>query len=158
VRRLERFFGDWKAVHVSTDAADRYAANRLEEGAAPATVNRELACLRRMLNLAVRAGMLLEVPRIELLQENNVRTGFVEPAEMAKLVAELPEHLRPLAITGYVTGWRVGELLSRRWRHVDLEAGWLRLDPGETKNRDCQAVIDQNNGAMVNFGKGSFAS
>jgi hypothetical protein len=25
-------------------------------------------------------------------------------------------------------------LLTRQWKHVDLNAGWLRLDPGETKN------------------------
>jgi hypothetical protein len=26
------------------------------------------------------------------------------------------------------------ELVSREWRHVDFKAGWLRLEPGETKN------------------------
>jgi integrase len=37
--------------------------------------------------------------------------------------------------TAYATGWRVAsELLTRQWKHVDLHAGWLRLDPGETKN------------------------
>jgi integrase len=46
----------------------------------------------------------------------------------------LPEHLRPLVTAGYLTGWRRGELLSRQWRHVDLKAGWLRLEVGETKN------------------------
>jgi len=39
--------------------------------------------------------------------------------------------------TAYVTGWRVAsELLTRQWKHVDLHAGWLRLDPGETKNAE----------------------
>jgi len=34
-----------------------------------------------------------------------------------------------------VTGWRVkSELLTRQWAHVDLKNGWLRLEPGETKN------------------------
>ena len=34
------------------------------------------------------------------------------------------------------TGWRVhNELLTRERKHVDLKAGWLRLEPGETKNR-----------------------
>jgi integrase len=46
----------------------------------------------------------------------------------------LPEHLKPLVTAGYLTGWRRGELLSRQWRHVDLKAGWLRLEVGETKN------------------------
>ena len=39
--------------------------------------------------------------------------------------------------TAYITGWRVhDELLTRERKHVDLKAGWLRLEPGETKNRD----------------------
>ncbi len=37
----------------------------------------------------------------------------------------------------YITGWRIkSEILTRQKVHVDLEAGWLRLDPGETKNRE----------------------
>ena len=35
----------------------------------------------------------------------------------------------------YITGWRMkSEILTRSKSHLDLEAGWLRLDPGETKN------------------------
>jgi integrase len=26
------------------------------------------------------------------------------------------------------------ELLTRQWNHVDFDASWLRLEPGETKN------------------------
>jgi integrase len=34
----------------------------------------------------------------------------------------------------YATGWRTAsELLTRQWKHVDFEGGWLRLDPGESK-------------------------
>ena len=37
--------------------------------------------------------------------------------------------------TAYITGWRVtSEILTREWQHLDLGAGWLRLEPGETKN------------------------
>jgi integrase len=37
----------------------------------------------------------------------------------------------------YLTGWRVrSELLSREWPSVDFKGGWLRLEPGETKNRE----------------------
>ena len=28
------------------------------------------------------------------------------------------------------------EILTRQWHHVDLRAGWLRLEPGETKNTE----------------------
>jgi len=40
-----------------------------------------------------------------------------------------------VAETAFVTGWRVkSEILTRQWHHVDFDAGWLRLEPGETKN------------------------
>lgn len=134
LRHLMRTFAGWRAVDIAEDAIDRYAADRLTEDAANATVNRELAALRRMFRLAQRARMVLRVPAFALLAENNVRTGFLTDGEFGTLLAELPEHLRPLLVAGYATGWRVGELLSRRWRHVDLAAGWIRLEPGETKN------------------------
>ncbi len=35
-----------------------------------------------------------------------------------------------------LTGWRKSELRSRQWRHIDFGAGWLRLEPEETKNRE----------------------
>ncbi len=39
--------------------------------------------------------------------------------------------------TAYITGWRIhDEILTRRWHHVDFQSGWLRMEPGETKNRD----------------------
>ena len=36
----------------------------------------------------------------------------------------------------YITGWRIkSEILTRQKNHLDLQSGWLRLEPGETKNR-----------------------
>src|SRR4029077_10571934 len=50
---------------------------------------------------------------------------------------ELPEALKAVAEVAYVTGWRIrSELLTRQWSHVDFHAGWIRLEPGETKNRE----------------------
>lgn len=131
---LRPAFADWRAVDIREDAIDRYAADRLAERAARASVNRELAALRRMFKLAERAGMARDIPTFELLTEDNVRTGFVEAPAFVTIRDALPLHIRPIAEVGYLTGWRKSELLSRRWSHVDLEGGWLRLEPGETKN------------------------
>jgi integrase len=51
--------------------------------------------------------------------------------------AHLPKDLQAVFEVAYVTGWRVkSELIIREWSHVDFKAGWLRLEPGETKNGD----------------------
>ena len=70
-----------------------------------------------------------------MLQENNRRKGFFEAEEYRAVLEYLPEELDPVIQTAYITGWRIAsEILTRQKHHVDLEAGWLRLDPGETKN------------------------
>jgi hypothetical protein len=44
--------------------------------------------------------------------------------------------LAALVTVARFTGWRKAELVSRQWRHVDFTAGWVRLEPEETKNRE----------------------
>jgi len=127
-------FGGKQAASIRNADIVRYRGDRLEAGAAPATVNRELAVIRRAFRLGKDSDMVRDIPSIKMLKEQNVREGFLEPEEFERLRECLPDYLRPLADVAYLTGWRKGELLSRCWRHVDFEAGWIRLEPGETKN------------------------
>jgi integrase len=72
-----------------------------------------------------------------MLKENNTRKGFFEPDQFRAVFSYLPMDVRPLAVAAYVTGWRVkDELLTREWKHIDFNAGWVRLEPGETKNNE----------------------
>src|SRR5262245_29068106 len=72
-----------------------------------------------------------------MLREDNTRTGFFERGEFDAIVEYLPKDLKPVFTTAYLTGWRVrSEILTRQWSHVDFRAGWLRLEPGEAKNRE----------------------
>lgn len=132
LRHLGRFF-EGPAADITNDRVTAYVALR-RAVAKPSTVNRDLAALRRALNLAHRAGKLARVPHIPALIENNARRGFFEPAQFRAVLAHAPADIRTLLECYYVTGWRKNELLSRERRHVDLKAGWLRLEPGETKN------------------------
>lgn len=133
---LKEFFdADSRARDLTTDRITAYQATRLEQGAKPATANYELAMLRRALRLGHRAGKVATRPEIQMLQAQNVRKGFFEPEQHRAVMKHLPDFLRPLAAIAYVTGWRVrSELLTRQWRHVDFATGWVRLDPGESKN------------------------
>lgn len=135
LRRLERGFANTRAVELTPDRLDAYVAAQLDEGYAPATVNLDLAVLRRMLRLGKRAGKVGDVPHIPGLHVDNARKGFVSEEQFRALLRHLPVELAPAFAVAYATGWRVrSEVLTRQWRHVDLGAGWLRLEPGETKN------------------------
>src|SRR5215470_16021246 len=95
----------------------------------------ELAALKRMFRLGERAGKVVRRPFIAMLQEHNARTGFFERDQFDLVLVHLPEDLKAVFEADYITGWRVkSEILTRQWGHVDFESGWLRLEPGETKN------------------------
>src|SRR5487761_1430205 len=134
-KHLREFFGDYRAIDITEDRLNAYIVYRKQQDAANATINRELAALKRAFRLASRK--VGQPPRFQMLSENNARKGFFEADQFQAVLKHLPELLKPVFQAAYITGWRVqSELLTRRWQHVDLEGGWLRLEPGETKNED----------------------
>jgi integrase len=134
---VDYFGADCRAVAITGDRLTAFIAQRREGGAANATVNRALAALKRAFKLAERAGKVASRPHFPMLREDNRRKGFFEHDDYLALLEHLPAELKPVAQTAYITGWRItSEILTRQKHHVDLEAGWLRLEPGETKNRE----------------------
>jgi integrase len=132
---LEPHFAGRRMASVTTADVRTYSSARLDAGAAPATVNRELAVLKRAFRLAEQAGTVLHRPHIPMLDENNVRQGFFERDEFEAVREHLPEHLRGVVTFAYLTGWRVpSEVLPLEWRQVDRRAQVVRLEPGTTKN------------------------
>ena len=137
LQHLRGFFARALALEITADRIVRYIVHRQEQKAANATINRELAALRRMFILGERSEKVVKRPHIALLQEHNARKGFLEPDVFHAVVAALPDDLKPLIEVAYISGWRLrSELLTRQWKHVDFKAGWLRLEPGETKNSE----------------------
>lgn len=138
---MHEFFGEaTRAVDITSDRITAYKADRQgqvyqDRPVASATINYELAMLRRAFRLAVEAGKVATRPVIKMLHVSNTRKGFFEESMYQAVLDRLPNYLKPVITAAYITGWRTqSELLTRQWRHVDLHTGWLRLDPGETKN------------------------
>ena len=138
LKHLRAYFGpDCLALDITSDRLTAFAAERRAEGAKNATINRVFAALRRAFYLAAIAGRVNTTPHFPMLKEDNRRKGFFEHDQYLALFKHLPEDLKPVIQVAYVTGWRVpSEILTRQKHHVDLQAGWLRLDPGETKNKE----------------------
>jgi len=134
VGHLQEFFGaDALAIDITTDRITTYQRDRMKT-AKPATVVNELAALKRMFTLGMRAGKVTQRPYFPTIRVQNARSGFFEDAELAAVLAHLPGDVRPLIEFLHITGWRVGEAKSLTWPQVDLRAGVVRLEPGTTKN------------------------
>ena len=142
VKHLKPVFGHVRASHVDTKRLNTYIAHRRSEGAANASINRELALLKRGFSLARSATppRVNWVPNFPRLKENPPRSGFFEHSDFVVLRSELPDHLKPVITFAYFTGCRKNEILMLRWDQVDLLAKVVRLNPGETKNDDGRVI------------------
>jgi integrase len=142
---LQPFFGGLRAIEVTSQLVACYIDSRQQERAENATINRELAALKRMFSLARQSTppKVNAVPYIAMLREDNIRTGFLESKQHDALAAETCKAglwLRAMFETGYTYGWRHEELLALRVRQVNLAAGTIRLEPGTTKNSEGREV------------------
>jgi len=98
---LREAFDQDKARAVSAARIVRYAQGRLTAGKARATVNRELAALRRTFTIAVEQERLSVAPRVKLFAEHNASQGFVERVNFDAVVSRLPAYLQDFARFAY---------------------------------------------------------
>ena len=144
---LDKAFNGLRAPQITTALIRRYVAGRLDSGAARATVNRELAALKRMFKLGTQQTppIVDKVPYIPMLKEKNIRKGYLEHDQFMALLAAMPGYLKGFAHFAYITGWRKGEIANLTWSHIDRVNWIVRLDPGETKNEDGRTVYANEN-------------
>jgi integrase len=129
-------FGGVRAAAFTSDHIARYISDRRMQEAANATINRELAIIRRGFNLAARMDppKVARVPHIACLPEENVRQGFIEWEAYERLRDELGRGRLPFVI-GYHLGNRKGEILRLEWPMVDLDNREIRIPGTHTKSK-----------------------
>ena len=88
---LQPFFGEMKASGVTSDLVARYVDGRRQEKASNATINREMAALKRMFRLGLQCTppKVNRIPKFPKLAENNIRKGFLEDGQFEKLICLL---------------------------------------------------------------------
>jgi len=142
LKHLETFFKGVKAIDITTDRINTYILQRRGKEAENGTINRELAALKRMFNLArqMTPPKVTSVPYIPHLEENNIRQGYFEHNEYLDLKKALPSYLRPVIAMAYYTGMRKEEILGLQWPQVDVVAGNVSLKPQDTKNKEARVI------------------
>jgi hypothetical protein len=104
IKHLKPTFALDRAVDVTTERIKRYVSSRQREGAANASINRELSALKRMFKLAVESGKLWFAPHIPMLAENNARQGFVDHGVFLALREHLLAYLKDGITFLYLSG------------------------------------------------------
>jgi integrase len=127
--------GPIKALDFGRREVDAYIRHRRQQDAADSAINREMEHLRAAFKLAVDNEELPRVPKIRMLEEDNVRSGFLEHHQYIALKEALPAYLFPLFVTGYHVGCRLGELLKLKWDQVDFPASQIWLERRQTKGK-----------------------
>ena len=127
------FLGDRYLHEITPDLIERYKIKRRQE-VAPASVNRELSCLKGMFSRAMDWGKAKENPvkRVKLFREDNKRLRFLDKEEISRLLENCPPWLKGLVIVALNTGMRREELASLKWTDIDFQQGFIQLL--ETKN------------------------
>jgi integrase/transposase-like protein len=133
-------FGSKRLDEISPFLMESYKAERKDAGAADATVNRELACLRNLYNMGMKWGWVRDNPvaagKVSKFRENNGRDRFVTLEEQAALLEHCDQRLSAFVIRALDTGFRAGELQSLRWQDVDFQRHSVSVASGYTKNGD----------------------
>lgn len=114
----------------------------------PATLARDVAALRAVLNAAVDADLIARSParKVALPRVRPPERKLLSPAELIRLADAVPTRYRALVLVGGVLGLRWGEAIGLRACDVDFMrrtvtvaqvveeiAGHVRVVPGEAK-------------------------
>jgi integrase len=150
-----------KVFGIGAHSIDAYVSTRrLEPGkkagsvVSAATVNKELRHLRAALRVAVDWKYLPTLPRFKMAREPKKLPTYVTGDHFALIYgacdkARLPLNVpnvaaadwwRGLLVTGYMTGWRVNEILSLRREDFDMEAGTAVTRAEDNKGRRDERV------------------
>ncbi|MEA3188157.1 MAG: hypothetical protein QOD99_1987 [Chthoniobacter sp.] len=121
---LDPFIGSLPLQRVHHDTLAPYIRSRRETGHSPGTINRDLAVVRRILNLASRLWRddtdrpwLPVAPLIQMLRHPHQRQPYpLSVAEQRLLFSELDGHLVSMALFKVNTGIREQEVVNLRWQ------------------------------------------
>ena len=161
LKLLDPYIGDLPLQQVHMGTLESYVRDRRNQGIKNGTLRRDLAVVRRVLNLASRLwrdeyGLtwLETPPLIQLPRDTDARPPYpLSWAEQELLFSELPEHLRNMALFKVNTGCREQEVCGLRWdwevKLPDLETSVFKIPSPQVKNGEERLVVLNREAALV---------
>lgn len=123
---LVLFFGNKPLASIATFDVRRYRKQRLGEGGAPGSINREIAVISHLFTMAVEWKWINHRPaKIERLDEGKGRITYLTTEQIGRLIEaathDQTPHIYPFIVIGLETSMRRSEILSIRLENIDLQ-------------------------------------
>lgn len=160
-------FAGWAVGSLTTEAImDALPTHRTfkKKGSvklAPATRNRHLATIRRILSLCEEWRWIIKAPKLRPQGEPKVRIRWLTDADAHAFLAAInKDWLRDACAFALATGMRAGEILSLEWSDIDLsrKQAWITADKAKSSyarsvplNDDAVAIIERRQGSHPRY-------
>lgn len=125
---INRTLGTRRLDSITSWDIEQLKASRREQ-ISPATVNRYIALLKCMFNLAIKWGKAETNPvtGVSRYKEPERLDRVLTRDEEAALLEAAPPHVKPVVTIGLNSGMRSSELLSLDWAQVDMIGGTITV-------------------------------
>jgi integrase len=147
MRNLRAFFQGSPLENLTLNRLERYfefrRAQRERKGytLSGATLNREAACLRAIINRAVNNGQIEKNPlRVFKKFKEFPRSRTLIGDEYQRLISHCLPHMKPIIEFAYVTAMRRGEILNLKWKQVDFQNKVILLEASSTKTQEKREI------------------
>jgi site-specific recombinase XerD len=142
VKTLTATFGPKRLNELTAWHMEQYKKARKDAGMAPATINKELAFLKGILNKAVAWKKLAEHPGkdVKAFKVANERTRFLTEEEEARLLIVCSPALQRIVEAGLLTGFRRQELVSLRPEDLDFNRETVSVAACYSKNGESRTL------------------
>jgi integrase len=137
VNNLKPRLGKLRLSQITADCIEDFKEQRLAAGVGPATVNRDLVPLRKMLRVAQKRRLIARSPfvDVESLEEKSIRPKphIATYSEEERILEVAEPHIRALAVLILEAGLRSNcEALVLKWADIDFESATIRVRASKT--------------------------
>ena len=135
---IRRFGSNYPVRNIGIPEIKQYRVDRLNEGAASATVNKEKSALSKMFQTLLERGLITTNPARQvanLSEKSGEREVYISYKDFQRIIKNMPNRFRLVPQVAYYTGMRRGEIVGLTLGDLDLNKRIIHLGAEDTKER-----------------------
>jgi len=139
IKSLKQSFSNMLITEIAAQNLEVHK-NRRHDEVKPATINREISCVKHMFTKAIEWGYLTGNPfqSVKKFKEPPGRLRHLSEEEIQSLVNHCNGQTRHIVIIALNTGMRRGEILNLTWGDINMKQRFINVR--ESKNNEIRTI------------------